>query len=82
MAISIETDFKYFKENQDSLFIEYPNQYLVISGKKVLGHFPLLEDALNFTIKNKMPQESFIIQKCSEGEDAYTQTFHSRVIFA
>lgn len=25
---------------------------------------------------------TFIIQLCSEGESGYTQTFHSRVIFA
>ena len=32
----LEDEFKYFKDNHDVLFAEYPNKHIVIKGKKVL----------------------------------------------
>jgi len=78
----LEREFKYFKENHDTLYREYPNKYLVIQGDNVITSKDTFEEALNEAIRKGLEVGSFMVQLCSEGEEAYTQTFHSRVIFA
>lgn len=78
----LEDEFKYFKDNHDALFAEYPNKYIVIKDKKVLFADDTFEDALSKAINGGLEVGTFLIQLCSAGESGYTQTFHSRVIFA
>lgn len=79
----LEKEFKYFKDNNDALFKIYPNRYLVIKGQKVVGNYLSFEEALEAAINShKFELGTFLVQLCSEGESGYTQTFHSRVIFA
>lgn len=78
----LEREFKYFKDNHDELFRNYPNKYLVIQGDVVLLAADNFDMALNEAISNGLEAGTFMIQLCSEGEEAYTQTFHSRVVFA
>lgn len=77
-----DEDFKYFKENHEDLLKVYPNKYLVIKDKKILFFEDTFEEALTKAIDGGHDVGSFIIQLCSAGEGGYTQTFHSRVIFA
>lgn len=77
----LQTDFQFFVDNHASLFEEYPNMYLVISDKKVLFTRPTFEEAYKMALDNGLPIGSFIVQQCTEGDESYTQTFHSRVIF-
>lgn len=78
----LEDEFKYFKDNHDVLFAEYPNKHIVIKGKKVLFSDDTFEGALSKAISGGLEIGTFLIQLCSVGESGYTQTFHSRVIFA
>ena len=77
----LENEFKFFKENHDKLFHDFPNKYIVIKADKVIYGDDTFEKALNYTVKQHLEVGTFLIQLCSEGKDAYTQTFHSRVIF-
>lgn len=74
-------DFKWFVENLKNLYNKYPDKYLVIQDKKILGDGSTFEEALRGAMSKKLDLGSFIIQKCGQGEDCYTQSFSSRVIF-
>ena len=75
-------DFKFFRENHDVLLKEYFNKYIVIKDRNVLFCGDSFKDALSMALDGGLELGTFIIQLCSEGESGYTQTFHSRVIFA
>ena len=75
-------DFKFFRENHDVLLKEYFNKYIVIKDRNVLCCGDSFKDALSKALDGGLELGTFIIQLCSEGESGYTQTFHSRVIFA
>lgn len=75
-------DFKFFRENHDVLLKEYFNKYIVIKDRNVLFCGDSFKDALSKALAGGLELGTFIIQLCSEGESGYTQTFHSRVIFA
>jgi hypothetical protein len=77
----LEKEFKYYLDHQKSLVKKYNNKYIVIKGEKVIGSYDSNEEAYFETIKTH-ELGTFIIQLCTPGPEAYTQTFHSRVIFA
>jgi len=78
----LEKEFRYYLDHQNELVKQYNGRVLVIIGDKVVGDYDDFEQALTKSIDNKYQIGTFLIQECSPGEDAYTQTFHSRVIFA
>ena len=75
-------DFKFFIENHDILLKRHLNKYIVIKDRNVLFCGDSFKDALSKALDGGLELGTFIIQLCSEGESGYTQTFHSRVIFA
>ncbi|MBP3343031.1 MAG: hypothetical protein IKK23_04955 [Bacteroidales bacterium] len=77
----LEKEFNYFKENYKLLFEKYPNQFLVIKDMEVKNAFETFEQAIEYASTN-FELGTFLIQECTKDENAYTQTFHSRVIFA
>jgi len=77
----LEDEFTFFKANHDSLFEKYPNKYIVIKDKAIQNSSNTFEEALDFA-SSKFELGTFLIQFCSAGNEGYTQTFHSRVIFA
>lgn len=77
----LEKEFAYFKEHQKELFRSYPNEYIVIKNLEVHCHASTFEEALVKAVE-RFDLGTFLIQQCTEGEEGYTQTFHSRVSFA
>lgn len=77
----LEKEFNYFKDNHDGLFREYPNKYLVIQGANVLFAKDSFNEALNEALSRGLEVGTFMLQLCSEGDGAYTQTFHSRAVW-
>ncbi|GHT03109.1 hypothetical protein AGMMS49525_07670 [Bacteroidia bacterium] len=77
----LDKEFKYYLDNQGELLKKYNNRFIVIVGDKVVGDYDSYEQAL-FQSVGTYELGTFLIQECTEGEDAYTQTFHSRVVFA
>lgn len=82
MRNPIELAFEYFRNNQTDLFAKYPNKYLVIADDRVVAATDSMDEAVRYTIDNHMSPGTFMIQHCSEGDGAFTQTYHSRVVFA
>ena len=76
----LDREFKYYLENQDELIEKYNGKYLVIVGEEVKGVYENEESAY-FESSKEFESGTFLIQYCGPGEDSYTQSFHSRVVF-
>lgn len=77
----LDTEYKYYLEHQQELLEHYRGRFLVIIGKSVVGDYDSQAEAYLDSIK-KYELGSFLIQECTDGPSGYTQTYHSRVIFA
>ncbi|MBA7558242.1 hypothetical protein ES705_51038 [subsurface metagenome] len=77
----LEKEFQFFIDNQNELVKKYNGKFIVIIGDKVINAYNTQEEAYIKTIKDH-ELGTFLIQECLPGEDSYTQTFHSRAIFA
>jgi hypothetical protein len=77
----LEKEFQYYLDNQNELLKKYSGRFLVIMGGEVVGDYGTFDDAYFKSIE-KYKIGTFLIQECTEGDEAYTQTFHSRAIFA
>lgn len=77
----LEKEFKYYIDNQNELVKKYLGKFLVIIGEQVVGSYDSYEESLSESQK-KYEIGKFLIQQCLPGEDNYTQTFHTRAIFA
>lgn len=75
----LEQEFSFYLKNQNSLLQKYRNKFVVIVGEEVIGSYTSNEEALYQTRKTHQ-LGTFLIQKCTEGDSAYTYTFHSNVI--
>lgn len=82
VIVMLDEEFKYYLSHQDDLVKKYNGRYIVIKEQTVIGDYSSFDEAIKNTLSQGHELGSFLIQECSEGEDAYTQTFHSRVIFA
>jgi calcineurin-like phosphoesterase family protein len=77
----LDKEFKYYLDNQNELLKKYNGRFIVIVGEDVVGDYDTFDDAY-FKSVEKYKLGTFLIQKCTEGDKDYTQTFHSRVKFA
>ena len=77
----LREEFYWYIANQSELVKIYNGKYLVIKDKKVVGAYDTVLEALT-EAKKKYDAGTFLIQLCTQGKDAYTVTFHSRVTFA
>ncbi len=78
--ILLEKEFDFFVNNQKELVEKYRGKYIVIKGKKVLGEYSSLSEAVEETSKREQ-LGTFLVQKCEPTKKAYTQTYHSRVSY-
>jgi hypothetical protein len=70
--------FAYYRSHQDELVRQFSGRYIVIVANEVVGDFAEQMEAYNFATGEYAP-ETFLIQQVTPGEDAYMQTYHSRV---
>ena len=77
----LEREFQYYLDNQEELVSKYSGKFIVIKGNEVIGVYSSEVEAYRETQKST-PLGTFLIQHCKPGKESYTQTFHSRVIFA
>lgn len=78
----LDKEFKYFVNHHDEIFAEYPNMFVVVCGEKIVSAADTFDNALVNAINMGLDPGTFLIQECTEGDEAYTQTFHTRVVFA
>lgn len=80
LKYDLSKELNYYIENQDSLVLKYEGKFLLIVKEAVAQAFDSFEEAFNEGLK-KYQIGRFFIQKCTPGEESYTQTFHSRAVF-
>jgi hypothetical protein len=73
--------FEWYLTNQTELVKKYNGKFLVIKDNKVVGVYGEEYDAF-VESEGKYDPGTYLIQKCTPGNEAYTQSFSSRVIFA
>ena len=75
----IAKEFDYYLVNQDALVERYNGKVIVIKGSTVLGAY---DNHIEAVIETQKVHElgTFLVQAVSPGIDAYTQTFHSRIM--
>lgn len=78
MDDKLDEQFKFYLENQDSFVEQYDGKVIVLKDEKVLGVYDNELDAVN---ESRRAHElgTFLVQRVSAGDEAYTVTFHSRV---
>ncbi len=76
----LDIEFQYYLDHQDELVDKYFGKYLVIKGLSVIGVHDTEIMAYENAIKNH-PAGTFMVQHCTPGIEAYTQTYYSRVVF-
>lgn len=77
----LEKEFKYYIDNQIELVKKYKGKFLVIKGERIVDAYDSFEQAVAES-QGKYELGTFLIQQCLPGEDSYTQTFHTRAVFA
>lgn len=76
----LEKEFEYYLKNQDDLVKKYNGKYIVIKDSQVIGDYDNELEAIRKTME-KYELGTFLVQKCEPGNESYSQTFHSRVVF-
>lgn len=77
----LEKEFQYYLDNQAELVEKYNGKFIVIVGNSIIAIEDSNVEAYAEAVKTNQPG-TFLIQRCTPGNEAYTQTFHSRVSFA
>ena len=78
---SLKKEFEYYLSHQNELIVQYADQCIVIKNQQVLGAYEDYAEAVTQTVAQGHPLGTFFTQRVSPGEDDYTATFHSRVVF-
>ena len=76
----LNKEFEWYKKHQEELLKSYNGKVLAIKNQKVLGAFDDYLDAYDEISKNH-EVGTFLLQECTPGVEAYTQSFHTRAIF-
>ncbi|MCK4790002.1 MAG: hypothetical protein KAV87_40055 [Desulfobacteraceae bacterium] len=77
----LEKEFNYYLEQQEELVKKYQGKFIVIKDCSVIGSYDSEFEAVEKTAE-KHELGTFLVQKCEHGSESYTQTYHSRVVFA
>lgn len=80
-ADHLQEAFDYYLAHQSELVRLYEGKVIVIKDGAVLGAYDDDATAIRGTTKDH-ELGTFLVQRVSGGDSAYSQTFHSRVSFA
>jgi len=80
MENQLKKEFQYYLDHQDELVEKYNGKYVVIKDENIIDVYEDAVTAFTETQKEHKPG-TFLIQLVALGNTAYTQTFHSRVVF-
>ena len=81
MSSPLQREFEFYLSHQDEMVEKYDGKYIVIKNGVVVGVY---EDELAAVTETQKSHDlgTFLVQKVSEGDTEYSQTFHSRVVFS
>lgn len=74
----LQKEFDFYLAHQDDLVEKYNGRFLVIKDDQVQGDFDAQMDAYTWATE-RFALGTFLIQRVSPGDEAYSQTFYSRV---
>ncbi len=74
----LREEFRYYLEHQDEIVERYDGKVVAIRGECVVEAFNSEVEAVT-EMQKRYELGTFLIQRVSEGNEAYTQTFHSRL---
>jgi len=77
----LKKEFESYLANQDEMVRQYNGKFIVLKDEKVLGAY---DDELTAITETQKTHQlgTFLVQQVSPGTNAYSQTFHSRVVFS
>lgn len=81
MDSPLTDEFQYYLDHQDKFVEKYNGKVVVIKDGVLLGVYESELEAVEETEKAEK-LGTFLVQLVSPGDEAYRQTFHSRVTFA
>jgi len=76
----LDKELQYYIENQAELVQNDQGKLLVVKNQAVIGIYNAEIEAYSETVK-EYELGTFLIQECQPGDENYTQTFRTRVIF-
>ena len=81
MSSPLEREFEFYLSHQDEMVEKYDGKYIVIKSGVIVAVY---DDELTAVTETQKSHElgTFLVQKVSEGDAEYSQTFHSRVAFS
>lgn len=80
MDSPLKKEFDWYLAHQIELVARFNGRFVVIKGERVLNDFADQVSAVTETQKTH-ELGTFLVQKVTPGDEAYTQTFHSRASF-
>lgn len=80
-ANSLKEAFDFYLSHQEELVRQYNGRFIAIKNRRILGDFATELDAIR-EVSKVHELGTFLVQFVEPGQEAYTQTFHSRVAFA
>lgn len=72
------SQLKLYARNQDELVKRHNGKIIAVKDGECLGEFNSKTEALDFMLQEHLPG-TFIIIKCTPGDEEYTRRFRSRV---
>ena len=81
MPSPLQKEFDFYLAHQAEMVGKYDGKYIVIKNGEVLGAF---DDELTAVTETQRSHElgTFLVQRVSQGDSAYSQTFNSRAVFS
>lgn len=78
---NLKSEFDFYIAHQEEFIEKYNGKIVVIKDHKVIGVY---DDELVAVEETSRDHDlgTFLVQPVLPGSDSYTQTFHSRVVFA
>ena len=81
MGDTLIDEFEFYLANQDDMVQRYNGKVIALKDHEVLGAYSSELEALT-EVQRTHELGTFLIQRVSPGDEAYTATFHSRVRFS
>jgi len=80
MENKMAKEFEYYIKNQQELVKQYKGKFIVIKEQSVVGVYDTEIEAYNKSVE-EFELGTFLIHEVQPGEENYTQTFRTRVVF-
>ena len=74
----LREEFHYYLEHQDEIVAQHDGKVVAIIGEAIVGTFDSEVEAVR-EMQKKFELGTFLVQRVSEGNEAYTLTLHSRI---